>query len=137
MNSYFKSVFYFLLFIYAHQPIFCQGQSNSLGLINASSAEDVEELYLDQEVTLEELLDYALRRNFTIYSAQQRVMEQSGLVLEVKSGQMPKLSIQSRYTEQDDALDMNIYLPGDWTVSLQLSQPLFAGGRLLAQIRSQ
>ena len=88
-------------------------------LINASSAEDVEELYLDQEVTLEELLDYALRRNFTIYSAQQRVMEQSGLVLKVKSGQMPKLSIQSRYTEQDDALDMNIYLPGDWTVSLQ------------------
>ena len=137
MNSYFKSVFYFLFIIYAHQPILCLGQSNSLELINASSAEDVEELYLDQEVTLEELLDYALRRNFTIYSAQQRVMEQSGLVLEVKSGRMPKLSIQSRYAEQDESLAMNTYRPGDWTVSLQLSQPLFAGGGLLAQSRSQ
>ena len=137
MNSYFKSVFYFLLIIYAHLPIFGLGKSNSLELINATSAENVEGLYLNQEVTLDALLEYALRRNFTIYAAQQRVIEQSGLVLKVKSGQMPKLSIQSRYTEQDDSLDMNMYLPGDWTVSLQLSQPLFAGGRLLAQIRSQ
>ena len=137
MNNYFKSVFYFSLIIYVQIPIFCLGQSNSLAPSIATGAKDVEELYLNQEVTLEELLEYALRRNFTIHSAQQRVTEQSGLVLEVKSGQMPKLSIQSRYAEQDDSLDMNTYLPGDWTVSLQLSQPLFAGGRLLAKIRSQ
>ncbi|MEC8330037.1 MAG: TolC family protein, partial [Verrucomicrobiota bacterium] len=137
MNNYFKSVFYFSLIIYLQIPISCLGQSNSLAPSYATGAKDVEELYLNQEVTLEELLEYALRRNFTIHSAQQRVTEQSGLVLEVKSGQMPKLSIQSRYAEQDDSLDMNTYLPGDWTVSLQLSQPLFAGGRLLAKIRSQ
>ena len=77
MNSYFKSVIYFLLIIYAHLPIFGLGQSNSLELINATSAEDVEELHLNQEVTLDALLRYALRRNFTIYAAQQRVMEQS------------------------------------------------------------
>ena len=137
MKSYFNSVFYFLLIIFVQLPIFCLEQSNSSEHNYATNAKDVEELYSDQEVTLEELLGYALRRNFKIHSAQQRVMEQSGLVLEVKSGQMPKLSIQSRYAEQDDSLDMNMYLPGDWTVSLQLSQPLFAGGRLMAKIRSQ
>ena len=137
MKSYFKSFLCFLLIVYVHLPILCLGQSISSEPNYATSAKDVEELYLNQEVKLEELLEYALRRNFTIHSAQQRVMEQSGLVLEVKSGRMPKLSIQSRYAEQDDSLDMNMYLPGDWTVSLQLSQPLFAGGRLLAKIRSQ
>ena len=112
MKSYFKSFFYVLFIIYVHLPIFCLGQSNSSEPNYATSARDVEELYLNQEVKLEELLEYALRRNFTIHSAQQRVMEQSGLVLEVKSGRMPKLSIQSRYAEQDDSLDMNMYLPG-------------------------
>ncbi|MEC7609191.1 MAG: TolC family protein, partial [Verrucomicrobiota bacterium] len=38
---------------------------------------------------------------------------------------------------QDESLAMNTYRPGDWKVSLQLSQPLFAGGGLLAQSRSQ
>ena len=137
MNSYFKSVFNFLLISYVYLPIFGLGQSNSSEPSDKTSAEDVEELYLNQEITLEVLLEYALRRNFTIHSALQRVMEQSGLVLEVKSGQMPRLSIQSRYAEQDESLAMNTYRPGDWTVSLQLSQPLFAGGGLLAQSRSQ
>ena len=137
MNNYIKSVFYFLLIIYAYLPIYGLGQSNSLEPTDATNAEGVEELYLNQEVTLEVLLEYALRRNFTMYAAQQRVLEQSGLALEVKSGQMPRLSIQSRYTEQDESLAMNTYRPGDWTVSLQLSQPLFAGGGLLAQSRSQ
>ena len=104
MNSYLKSVFYFLLIIYAQLPIFCLGQSNILEPTYATSTEDVEKLFLNQEVTLEKVLEYALRKNFTIYSAQQRVMEQSGLVLEVKSGKMPKLSIQSRYAEQDLSL---------------------------------
>ena len=137
MNSYIKSVFYFLLISYAYLPIYGLGQSNSLVPSFATSAENVEELYLNQEVTLEVLLEYALRRNFTMYAAQQRVLEQSGLALEVKSGQMPRLSIQSRYAEQDESLAINTYRPGDWTVSLQLSQPLFAGGGLLAQSRSQ
>ena len=137
MNNYIKSVFYFLFIIYAYLPIFGLGQSNSSEPSDATSVEDVEELYLHQEVTLDVLLEHALRRNFTMYAAQQRVLEQSGLALEVKSGQMPRLSIQSRYTEQDESLAMNTYRPGDWTVSLQLSQPLFAGGGLLAQSRSQ
>ena len=137
MNNYIKSVFYFLLIIYAYLPIYGLGQSNSLEPTDATNAEGVEELYINKEVTLEVLLEYALRRNFTMYAAQQRVLEQSGLALEVKSGQMPRLSIQSRYTEQDESLAMNTYRPGDWTVSLQLSQPLFAGGGLLAQSRSQ
>ena len=137
MNSYFKSVFYFLLISYAYLPIFGLGQSNSLEPTDATNAEGVEELYINKEVTLEVLLEYALRRNFTMYATQQRVLEQSGLALEVKSGLMPRLSIQSRYAEQDESLAMNTYRPGDWTVSLQLSQPLFAGGGLLAQSRSQ
>jgi outer membrane protein len=137
MNSYFKSGFYFLLIIYGYLPILGLGQSNSLKPSFATIVEDVEELHLHQEVTLDVLLEYALRRNFTMYAAQQRVLEQSGLALEVKSGLMPRLSIQSRYSEQDESLAMNTYRPGDWTVSLQLSQPLFAGGGLLAQSRSQ
>ena len=137
MNNYIKSVFYFLFIIYAYLPIFGLGQSNSSEPSDATSVEDVEELYLHQEVTLDVLLEHALRRNFTMYAAQQRVLEQSGLALEVKSGLMPRLSIQSRYAEQDESLAMNTYRPGDWTVSLQLSQPLFAGGGLLAQSRSQ
>ncbi|MEC9227870.1 MAG: TolC family protein, partial [Verrucomicrobiota bacterium] len=137
MNSYINLVLYFLLIIYAYLPIYGLEQSNSLQPTDATSVEDVEELYLNQEVTLEVLLEYALRRNFTMYAAKQRVLEQSGLALEVKSGQMPRLSIQSRYAEQDESLAMNTYRPGDWKVSLQLSQPLFAGGGLLAQSRSQ
>ena len=137
MNSYFKLGFYFLLIIYGYLPILGLGQSNSLKPSFATIVEDVEELYLHQEVTLDVLLECALRRNFTMYAAQQRVLEQSGLALEVKSGLMPRLSIQSRYAEQDESLAMNTYRPGDWTVSLQLSQPLFAGGGLLAQSRSQ
>ena len=137
MNSYIKSGFYFLLISYAYLPIYGLGQSNSLEPTDSPSAEGVEELNLNQEVTLEVLLEYALRRNFTMYAAQQRVLEQSGLALEVKSGQMPRLSIQSRYAEQDESLAMNTYRSGDWTVSLQLSQPLFAGGGLLAQSRAQ
>ena len=85
MNSYFKSVFYFLLIIYAHLPIFSLGHSNCSEPTYATSAEDVEALYLNQEVTLDALLEYALRRNFTIYAAQQRIMVHSVLVLTVKS----------------------------------------------------
>ena len=77
MNNYFKSVFYFSLITYVQIPIFCLGQSNSLEPSYATGAKDVEELYLNQEVTLEELLEYALRKNFAIHSAQQSVTEHS------------------------------------------------------------
>lgn len=88
-------------------------------------------------VELEPLLQYALQNNFEIQEAQERVREQFGVELEVRAGQLPTLSLQSRYSEQERDLAVFSYRPGDWTVSLQIAQPLFAGGGLSGQRRAQ
>jgi outer membrane protein TolC len=96
-----------------------------------------EETEFTEFVELESLLQYALRNNFEIQEAQERVKEQFGLEMEVRAGQLPTLSLQSRYTEQEKDLSVFSNRPGDWTVSLQIAQPLFAGGGLSGKRRAQ
>ena len=49
-------------------------------------------------------LSYALENNFAIRQAQQRIKEQDGLIIEVRSRALPNLSVNANYTELDSGL---------------------------------
>lgn len=93
---------------------------------------------LPQAISLETAIDYALENSFAILQAKERIEEQYGLVLEVGSGVLPALSLNTSYSEQDeDLLGFEEANEDDWRVALQVRQALYAGGRLRASIRAQ
>lgn len=93
---------------------------------------------LPEDISLPFTLDYALEHSFAILQAKQRIQEQYGVELEVAASVRPAISLNSRYSEQDEQLvGFENASESDWLVSLQIRQTLFAGGGLGAAIRAQ
>jgi len=92
---------------------------------------------LPQAISLQAAIDYAIEHSFAVLQAKERIQEQYGLHLEVKSGVLPNLSLSSRYSEQDQELVGFQGAEDDWSVSIRVRQALYSGGSLKASIRAQ
>ncbi len=86
-------------------------------------------------LTLEQAIAFALENNFAIRQARERLLEQEGLIVEVRAQALPSVSAAARYTRDDDDLVMT---PGrsdrDWTVGVYVRQVVYRGGGVRAAL---
>lgn len=88
------------------------------------------------ELNLSYALAFALDNNFAIRQAKERIRQQEGIVLEVRSSQIPTVSGSASYSR----LDREVSSSGDdrtWAFGITARQVLFAGGGVRASVRSQ
>ncbi len=87
-------------------------------------------------------LAYALENNFSIRQAQQRIREQEGLVVEIRSRALPNVSVEADYFQLDPGLSENFGGLFDrsrenWNIALRVRQALYKGGAMKASLRLQ
>ena len=86
---------------------------------------------------LKSAVAYALENNFTIRQARERIRQQEGVEIQVQARQIPNVSAGGSYTR--NAQEISSYNPpkdDSWAVSLQARQVLFAGGGVVASVKS-
>ncbi|MCB0310536.1 MAG: TolC family protein, partial [Bdellovibrionales bacterium] len=124
-----------------------------LALQNVSAQDDLSKLEKDVVVlvsdatkrddlkdyaTLTDCLAIALEKNFSLRAAKQQVEKQRGVKLSLRSESLPQLGAVATYEQVDkDKLTSfggNTFgTEKNWNANLELSQKLFAGGRLSAE----
>ncbi len=85
---------------------------------------------------------YALENNFSIRQARERIREQEGLIVEIKSHALPNASIDSGYQVSDrdlvrDGMDPAADNRQNWSIALNVRQAVYSGGRLSAALAAQ
>ncbi len=89
-----------------------------------------------EELNLTYALSFALDNNYAIRQAQERIREQEGIILEVRSAQIPNVSASADYTR--NAKDVSASMPAqtrDWGFGVQATQVLYAGGGVTASVK--
>ncbi len=87
------------------------------------------------ELNLPYALAFALDNNFAIRAAKERIRQQEGIVLEVRSAGVPNVAAGASYTR----LDREISSSGDdrtWGLSITARQVLYSGGGVQASVRA-
>lgn len=92
---------------------------------------------IPDELDLDLSIRYALEHSFAIQQAQERIREQEGLILEVKSIILPRATVNASTSTVDDGLLQPGTNENSWAVGLQVRQALYGGGGLRAAIRAQ
>lgn len=87
-------------------------------------------------LTLKYALAFALDNNFAIRQAKERIRQQEGVVLEVKSAQIPNVSASGGYSRNADEISTNGY-DYTWSFGVTARQVLYAGGGVAASVRGQ
>jgi outer membrane protein TolC len=85
---------------------------------------------------LEYSLAFALDNNFAIRQAKERIRQQEGVVLEVKSSTIPNVDASGGYQRND----RDVGVQGEdkyWSFSITAHQLLYAGGGVRASVRGQ
>jgi len=88
------------------------------------------------ELTLNYALSFALDNNFAIRQAKERIRQQEGIVLEVRSQQIPNVTSTAGYS----GYAQQISTTGDdrsWSINITARQTLFAAGGVQAAVKSQ
>lgn len=89
-------------------------------------------------VDLNGMIGYALDHSPAILQARERIREQEGLIIEVKSAALPNAYINSSYTKRaNDLVQTAGSSDQSWTVALEVRQTLFAGGGVKAALDAQ
>lgn len=89
------------------------------------------------ELTLPYALSFALDNNHAIRQARERIKEQEGIVLEVRSQSIPNVAATGDYTGNDK--DISTSVPAQnrsWGIAVQATQIVYAGGGVRASISS-
>ena len=81
-------------------------------------------------------LGFALDNNFTIRQAKERIRQQEGVVLEVRSAQIPNVSATAGYARNADEISSN-GRDHNWSVNITARQVVFAGGGVTASVKGQ
>lgn len=81
-------------------------------------------------------LAYALDNNFAIRQAKERIRQQEGIVLEVRSAQIPNVAASGGYQRHADEISSNGRNEA-WSVDITARQVLFAGGGVSASVKAQ
>jgi outer membrane protein len=87
------------------------------------------------ELSLPYALAFALDNNFDIRQARERIRQQEGILLEVRSNGLPNVSAGADYSRTDEELG-----GGDdqsWSYDITATQVLFSGGAVRASVRAQ
>jgi outer membrane protein len=95
------------------------------------------EFSVPDRLDLEYSLAFALDNNFAIRQAKERIRQQEGVVLEVKSSEIPNVSAEGGYQRNDS--DIGVITGEDkyWSFSVTARQLLYAGGGVRAGVRGQ
>ena len=90
-------------------------------------------------IDLPNAIAYALDHNYAIQQARERIKEQEGLIVEVKSRAIPNVSLNSSYTKEDESLVPAgaMRTDQDWAIILEARQALYAGGGISAALDAQ
>jgi outer membrane protein TolC len=96
----------------------------------------------DPEIAIPEALDlpyalgFALDNNFAIRQAKERIRQQEGIVLEVRSSQLPNVGASGGYQRNADEIASN-GRDHNWSVNVTARQILYAGGGVQASVKAQ
>lgn len=84
-------------------------------------------------------IQFALENNFAIRQARERIRQQDGLLVEIRSRSIPNVGLSYYYTKFDKERLEPIYRISDqdWAVELSVTQTLFAGGSVSSSISAQ
>ena len=88
------------------------------------------------------ILSYSLENNFSILQAQQRIREQEGLIIDIRSQALPEATVNANYTQIDSGLSETfggLFTPNteNWNVALNVRQALYKGGGVKAALKAQ
>jgi outer membrane protein len=94
--------------------------------------------------TLEEAILTALQRNPSIQRARQEIERQKGVYLEVRAQILPRVDATGQFSETDrhltrftgDGGGPDFGTNQNYSIQIRASQTLFAGGRIVSQIRA-
>ena len=81
-------------------------------------------------------LAFALDNNFAIRQAKERIRQQEGVVLEVRSAEIPNVSASGGYQRNANDVSTN-GRDHAWSVDITARQVLFSGGGVVANVKSQ
>ncbi len=94
-------------------------------------------------IDLKTAMTYALENNFAIRQARERIEEQEGVILEIRSLALPNVGIGGSYSRFDRDLSEAMG-PGappaayqDWQVAIEVRQALYSGGGIGAALEAQ
>lgn len=125
-----KSVFRFSLALLAAPVAFAQ---------EPAVAPDVPDV--PDRIDLRAAITYALDNNYAIQQARERIREQEGLIVEVRSRAIPNVALNSSYTKTADELVQGggpvARSDQDWSIALEARQALYAGGGIKAALDAQ
>jgi outer membrane protein TolC len=89
-----------------------------------------------ERLDLHYALAFALDNNFAIRQAKERIRQQEGVLLEVRSAQIPNVTASGGYQRNADEISTN-GRDQAWSVDITARQVLYAGGGVTASISSQ
>ena len=104
---------------------------------SGDSAKQSEISLADEVLTLEEVIDVALQNNAQILNATEEVRLRKNETSEALSYVFPRVNVLGNYTETDENLiesfnDREFGTQKNWDARVELTQPLFAGGKSMA-----
>jgi outer membrane protein len=98
-----------------------------------------------QTMTLQDCIDLALRQNPTILKAQEEIRRTHGVIVEARAAAIPQITAGGQYQRIDrNAIDAfpgtnNVIFKNQeqpWTAQIEVSQLVYAGGRVRAALRA-
>jgi outer membrane protein TolC len=89
------------------------------------------------ELSLNYALTFALDNNFAIRAAKERLRQQEGILVEVRSAQLPNVSGSASYSDTTQQLATGTGDERSWAINITARQTLFAAGGVQASVESQ
>jgi outer membrane protein len=89
-----------------------------------------------ERLDLEYALAYALDNNFSIRQAKERIRQQEGIVVEVRSSQIPNVAATAAYQRNSDGASNN-GRDYAWSMDITARQLLYSGGGVAASVKGQ
>jgi outer membrane protein len=109
-----------------------------LALPSASAAGGAPSEPLPRPLTLDTAIAFAAAHNPGLARTQEQIREQEGVLVEARAGRLPSLAASGSYRRNDDGLlESPLYEDRAWSVDVTVTQVLYAGGGLQAQVRGQ
>ena len=92
---------------------------------------------MPEQIDLKTAIGFALKNNFAIRQAQERIRQQEGVVTEVKASQIPNVGAGAAYQRNSESISQTAPASGSmWSLNVTASQALFAGGGIRSAVRS-
>lgn len=90
-----------------------------------------------EQLDLKTAIGFALKNNFAIRQAQERIRQQEGVVTEVKAAQIPNVGAGAAYQRNDKDISQSAPASDSmWSLNVTASQALFAGGGIRSSVKS-